>query len=82
MSTDDYMPMPISNTDEYNKVVNVSWFTPDKTIEELTLVNIPNYDKSLLTGDQIPLCFAILPDVSTLLHRHSKLPQPVLLLFG
>ncbi|TVY56385.1 Exocyst complex component sec15 [Lachnellula cervina] len=36
VSTDDYMPMPISNTDEYNKVVNVSWFTPDKTIEELT----------------------------------------------
>lgn len=36
VSTDDYMPMPISNMDEYDKVVNVSWFTPDKTREELT----------------------------------------------
>lgn len=36
VSTDDYMPMPISNLDEYDKVVNVSWFTPDKQREELT----------------------------------------------
>lgn len=36
VSTDDYMPMPISNMDEYDKVVNVSWFTPDKTREELS----------------------------------------------
>ncbi|KAH8821589.1 exocyst complex subunit Sec15-like-domain-containing protein [Xylogone sp. PMI_703] len=35
VSTDDYMPMPISNQDEYDKVVNVSWFTPDKPREEL-----------------------------------------------
>lgn len=26
--TDDYMPMPITNADEYTKVVNVSWYTP------------------------------------------------------
>ncbi|PSS18698.1 hypothetical protein M430DRAFT_66697 [Amorphotheca resinae ATCC 22711] len=36
VSTDDYMPMPISNLDEYDKVVNVSWFTPDKPREDLT----------------------------------------------
>lgn len=36
VSTDDYMPMPISNLDEYDKVVNVSWFTPEKSREELT----------------------------------------------
>lgn len=35
VSTDDYMPMPISNLDEYDKVVNVSWFTPDKSRDEL-----------------------------------------------
>ncbi|RKF60779.1 Exocyst complex component sec15 [Erysiphe neolycopersici] len=33
---DDYMPMPVSNIDEYDKVVNVSWFKPDKPREELT----------------------------------------------
>lgn len=38
VSTDDYMPMPISNLDEYDKVVNVSWFTPDKRKEDLTCV--------------------------------------------
>jgi hypothetical protein len=32
------MPMPISNLDEYDKVINVSWFTPDKDREELKSV--------------------------------------------
>jgi len=40
VSTDDYMPMPISNFDEYDKVVNVSWFTLDKPREELMLVKL------------------------------------------
>ena len=30
VSTDDYMPMPINKLEEYDKVVNVSWYTPDK----------------------------------------------------
>lgn len=30
------MPMPIGNLDEYDKVVNVSWFTPEKPREDLT----------------------------------------------
>ena len=29
------MPMPINKLDEYEKVVNVSWYTPDKAREEL-----------------------------------------------
>jgi hypothetical protein len=73
------MPMPISNTDEYNKVVNVSWFTPDKSIDELTLVDILNHDRNLLTRNQVPLCVTVLPNVPTLLHRHPELPQSVLL---
>lgn len=35
VSTDDYMPMPINKLDEYDKVVNVSWYTPDKARGEL-----------------------------------------------
>lgn len=35
VSTDDYMPMPISKLDEYDKVVNVSWYTPDKPREDI-----------------------------------------------
>ena len=35
VSTDDYMPMPINNIDEYDKVVNVSWYTPDKARDDL-----------------------------------------------
>ena len=31
--TDDYMPMPINNADEYEKVVSVSWYSPDKLQE-------------------------------------------------
>lgn len=40
VTTDDYMPMPINSIEEYDKVVNVSWYTPDKTREELTYVSI------------------------------------------
>ena len=29
------MPMPINNMEEYEKVVNVSWYTPDKPPNEL-----------------------------------------------
>jgi hypothetical protein len=29
VSTDDYMPMQIQNLDEYDKVINVSWYTPE-----------------------------------------------------
>ncbi|GAD99332.1 exocyst complex component Sec15 [Paecilomyces variotii No. 5] len=36
VSTDDYMPMPIQNAEEYDKVLNVSWYTPDKPHEEQT----------------------------------------------
>jgi hypothetical protein len=36
VSTDDYMPMAINNREEYDKVLNVSWFTSDKSPEELT----------------------------------------------
>ena len=36
VSTDDYMPMPINTSEEYEKVVNVSWYTPETSREELT----------------------------------------------
>ncbi|PGH27932.1 hypothetical protein AJ80_00482 [Polytolypa hystricis UAMH7299] len=36
VSTDDYMPMPIQNLEEYDKVLNVSWYTPEKPPEEQT----------------------------------------------
>ena len=35
VSTDDYMPMPISRLDEYDKVINVIWYTPEKPREEM-----------------------------------------------
>jgi hypothetical protein len=38
VQTDDYMPMPINSIEEYDKVVTVSWYSPDKTREELTYV--------------------------------------------
>ncbi|KAJ6109779.1 hypothetical protein N7486_002014 [Penicillium sp. IBT 16267x] len=34
VSTDDYMPMPIQTLEEYDKVLNVSWYSPDKAREE------------------------------------------------
>lgn len=38
VSTDDYMPMTLNSIEEYDKVVTVSWYTPEKDREELTYV--------------------------------------------
>ncbi|KAF2142852.1 uncharacterized protein K452DRAFT_248391 [Aplosporella prunicola CBS 121167] len=35
VSTDDYMPMPIKTQDEYDKVVNVSWYNSETPREEI-----------------------------------------------
>lgn len=35
VSTDDYMPMAINSVEEYEKVLNVSWFAQNQPIEEL-----------------------------------------------
>jgi len=40
VTTDDYMPMPINSIEEYDKVVSVSWYTPDKERDKLTYVLI------------------------------------------
>ena len=34
VSTDDYMPMPIQNLEEFDKVINVSWYSPEKPRNE------------------------------------------------
>ncbi|KAF7587462.1 hypothetical protein BBP40_007207 [Aspergillus hancockii] len=36
VSTDDYMPMPIQTPEEFDKVLHVSWYTPEKPQEEQT----------------------------------------------
>jgi hypothetical protein len=36
------MPMPINNPDEYDKVINVSWYTPDKDREQQKYVCVLN----------------------------------------
>ncbi|KAI1617805.1 exocyst complex subunit Sec15-like-domain-containing protein [Exophiala viscosa] len=40
VSTDDYMPMPIQNAEEFEKVVNVSWYTPDRPVHEMTFPTV------------------------------------------
>jgi exocyst complex component 6 len=40
VSTDDYMPMPIQNAEEYEKVVNVSWYAPDRPVEQMTFPTV------------------------------------------
>ncbi|RPB06115.1 exocyst complex subunit Sec15-like protein [Choiromyces venosus 120613-1] len=35
VTSDDYMPMPINSFEEYDNVVNVSWYKPDKERDQL-----------------------------------------------
>ncbi|KAL2068331.1 hypothetical protein VTL71DRAFT_16429 [Oculimacula yallundae] len=50
VASDDYMPMPVTNVDEYDKVVNVCWFTPDKPREDLKFPSV------LPFSQMYPLC--------------------------
>ncbi|EGE07266.1 exocyst complex component Sec15 [Trichophyton equinum CBS 127.97] len=50
VQTDDYMPMPIRSDEEYDKVLNVSWYTPEKPREEQT------YPCVLPFSQMYPLC--------------------------
>ena len=66
------MPMPIQTLEEFDKVLNVSWYTPEKPREEQTYVDIPGpplfwlIDTNLLF--QVSMCLAIFSDVSLMLH--------------
>ena len=50
VSTDDYMPMTINTPEEYEKVVNVSWFAQEKPLAELTFPHV------LPFSQMYPLC--------------------------
>lgn len=41
VSTDDYMPMPISNADEYSNVISVSWYIPPPDQADPAAVEYP-----------------------------------------
>ncbi|KAI9749631.1 MAG: hypothetical protein M1815_002375 [Lichina confinis] len=48
VSTDDYMPMPVNNLEQYDKVVNVSWYVPEKEREEIMYVHrLAPFDREL-----------------------------------
>lgn len=50
------MPMPIHKPDEYDKVVNVSWYTPEKPREELRYLKSSKEPTTLqLTGTDFPV---------------------------
>ncbi|KAI9891319.1 MAG: hypothetical protein M1814_002832 [Vezdaea aestivalis] len=50
VATDDYMPMPVNTVDEWDKVVNVSWYTPEKPREEMSFPTV------LPFSQMYPLC--------------------------
>ncbi|KAI9686316.1 MAG: hypothetical protein M1820_010650 [Bogoriella megaspora] len=50
VSTDDYMPMPVSSAEEYEKVVNVSWFQPPQRASQMKFPTV------LPFSQMYPLC--------------------------
>lgn len=41
VNTDDYMPMPIANADEYARVISVSWYTPPSDQSDPQAIEYP-----------------------------------------
>ena len=60
VSTDDYMPMPISNVEDYEKVVNVSWYSPEKRPEQIKFPTVFPFSQ------MYPLCCI---DIRSLLNQ-------------
>ncbi|KAI9661872.1 MAG: hypothetical protein M1821_009111 [Bathelium mastoideum] len=60
VTTDDYMPMPISNIEDYEKVVNVSWYTPDKQPDQIKFPTVFPFSQ------MYPLCCI---DIRSLLNQ-------------
>ncbi|KAF2231919.1 exocyst complex subunit Sec15-like protein [Viridothelium virens] len=60
VSTDDYMPMPISNAEDYEKVVTVSWYSPDKRPEQIKFPTVFPFSQ------MYPLCCI---DIRSLLNQ-------------
>lgn len=68
VSTDDYMPMPIQNDEEYDKVLKMSWYDPEKPREEQSYVASMLLSSLLLSNPlQLPLRSAVFPNVSSML---------------
>ena len=36
VATDDYMPMPISTLEEYDKIIDLGWYLPDTEREDIS----------------------------------------------
>lgn len=69
------MPMPIQSLEEFNKVLNVSWYHPEKPVDEQVYVYIQVlFTPPVRTGTnlrlQFPMCLAIFANVSLMLHRY------------
>lgn len=50
VENDDYMPMPIENREEYDKICSVSWYTDERPPEEIT------FPTTLPFSQMYPLC--------------------------
>ena len=74
--------MPINNQDEYDRVVNVSWYSPRKSREDLRYASEElNLLPFAINTLKVSLCFTFLANVSVVLHRYSKFLKPILLLW-
>ncbi|KAF7955349.1 hypothetical protein BTUL_0043g00620 [Botrytis tulipae] len=40
VSTDEYMPMPVNSEEDFDKIIQVSWYVPDKPKEEYTFPGV------------------------------------------
>jgi len=62
------MPMPINNIEEYDKITEVVWYTPEKGRNEITSVPLLNETKYTDLYVQIPSRLPIFADVPHVLH--------------
>lgn len=78
--------MPIQTLEEYDKVLNVSWYAPEASREEQEYVYIEIVhdfqfpDQPPNNFPQVPMYLALLQDVSPVLYRYSELLESVLFL--
>lgn len=70
VATDDYMPMAINSMEEYEKVINVTWYTPEYQLEDVTYVSNLAYRIKSTNAFQYSMRASIFTDVPPLLHQY------------
>jgi len=83
VSTDDYMPMPVPNREQYEQVLDATWFVDERPPEEIRYAStsvVPGQAYGAVpvaNSKQLSHRITLFKNVPSLLRRHQEICRPV-----